>query len=573
MQKKTCFVAMPIRKAGTSEHDHFLTIYNVFFRPPLEEQGYVVDRGDQSIDSGSINRRIIEDLSSADLVVADLTTLNPNVMYEIGIRHTLRKKGTILVFDEKYTGGSVPFDLNDYRYVEYSAEFNRLEEFRTRFTSVLEGLGNSSIQSDNPIHDYIPYLPDNLAISDSDREAQLAEQISKLNSQLQYYRETYGERVTDSRGSAEAIVRARLSKQLSFIRSNNHPSELIKVAQDATSKKDLKALADALERLSTVSEFAPRDRDFFSLSMAIEQSFDDRMLSMSVIELGLISHPESDLLKSRRLANLRQGSVAEQEEAKREIEADLGVTDYGLEALLKKWPAEEGLMLIYFDILSNLGHHQKILEICDLFENSIGKISNIQKERARAFESTEGVEPALALYRDTLGLPDVNDTVCVWYGSTLNNQRRYADASEVYLLACLLDPNDPVNFCHVAQSFSRYFRHFFSLGATGQRKLPKDFGKEEIGLYCNMAYAIGLNHHSARMIEQIAEDISVDPSQMVTQDAGRIYPTEERFRIALDHYRQLRSSASDAFKIEDFAAIARDAGHVYRIAADDNLTR
>ena len=70
-------------------------------------------------------RDIIEPIYKADVVIADLTGLNPNVMYELGIAHTFNKKTIIITKDDL---SKLPFDLKQYRAKDYSIHFKKFAE-------------------------------------------------------------------------------------------------------------------------------------------------------------------------------------------------------------------------------------------------------------------------------------------------------------------------------------------------------------------------------------------------------------------------------------------------------------
>ncbi len=113
-----CFVIMPFEKIvsvkgnypnlGKAELD---TIYDLFYQI-LEGLGYEVRRADSV---GDILHDIVYSLDRADLVLADLTGLNPNVMYELGIRHGFIKKTLLATQDIT----ELPFDLKNYFCVQY----------------------------------------------------------------------------------------------------------------------------------------------------------------------------------------------------------------------------------------------------------------------------------------------------------------------------------------------------------------------------------------------------------------------------------------------------------------------
>ena len=106
--KKLCFVIGPIGadRSETCKTTDFLL--RGILKPALEtnEFNYVVRRSDEDSDPGMIGDKVVTDIIHAELVVADLTNLNPNAFYELGIRHStlkptihVAKSGTALPFD------------------------------------------------------------------------------------------------------------------------------------------------------------------------------------------------------------------------------------------------------------------------------------------------------------------------------------------------------------------------------------------------------------------------------------------------------------------------------------------
>src|SRR5215467_8199433 len=113
------FVAMPFgSKPGPDGGQiDFNRVYHEYIRPALELAGLEPFRADEEIRAGDIIADMFQELLVADLVVADLTIDNPNVWYELGVRHALRARGMILI-----CGGRIPaaFDLYTQRKLRYS---------------------------------------------------------------------------------------------------------------------------------------------------------------------------------------------------------------------------------------------------------------------------------------------------------------------------------------------------------------------------------------------------------------------------------------------------------------------
>lgn len=85
----------------------FQPVFEELIRPALKEAGFEVSRADSVLDQQNILNDIVGGIHSADLVVADLTGLNPNVLYELGLCHGLNIPAVLLTQDID----EVPFDL------------------------------------------------------------------------------------------------------------------------------------------------------------------------------------------------------------------------------------------------------------------------------------------------------------------------------------------------------------------------------------------------------------------------------------------------------------------------------
>lgn len=91
--------------------------YHNIIKPVVERCGYSSIRADEIQDSGLIDKSMYALLIRADLVIADITTLNPNALYELGIRHAAQPKFTIILKDKD---GKIPFDLDHNRFLIYT---------------------------------------------------------------------------------------------------------------------------------------------------------------------------------------------------------------------------------------------------------------------------------------------------------------------------------------------------------------------------------------------------------------------------------------------------------------------
>jgi hypothetical protein len=154
---KECFVIMPFSET-TKEHtkEYWDCFFKEFIKPALCECGYKARRYEATPES--ITKGIVEDLQSSNLVLAVLTDYNPNVWYELGVRHSLRT-GTIMMIERKEDQDTkIPFDVNDYGVIQYAkhedpAELAKDKELVEELKRYIRKAEAGS--SDSPVKDFL----------------------------------------------------------------------------------------------------------------------------------------------------------------------------------------------------------------------------------------------------------------------------------------------------------------------------------------------------------------------------------------------------------------------------------
>ena len=149
-QIRRCFVISPIGSEDSNERKHADILLNLVIREVLEDKdvGYTVVRSDQVNDPGMITSRIIQDILNSALAVADLTFLNANVLYELGIRH-MTGKPTIHFAS---TGTKLPFDNADHRaIIEDITTWQGVVSARQKLKSAAMAIDASGYRVSNPI--------------------------------------------------------------------------------------------------------------------------------------------------------------------------------------------------------------------------------------------------------------------------------------------------------------------------------------------------------------------------------------------------------------------------------------
>jgi hypothetical protein len=112
-QEKECFVICPIGAPGSDTRKRSDQIFKHVITPTVELLGYSTTRADTIDQSGLITTQIIDKLINATLVIADLTDQNPNVFYELAVRHAANKPFVHLMA----AGQTIPFDIQGLRTV------------------------------------------------------------------------------------------------------------------------------------------------------------------------------------------------------------------------------------------------------------------------------------------------------------------------------------------------------------------------------------------------------------------------------------------------------------------------
>jgi hypothetical protein len=146
---KNCFVVGPIGSADSPVRIHADWLLEEIISPVMQEYPeFIVHRADKLSQPGLIDTQVITHLLNDDLIIADITTLNPNAFYEIGIRHMVQKP----IIHMHKAGEKIPFDISAYRSIEFSLERpSDLREARGRLKNAVEAILADGYKVDNPV--------------------------------------------------------------------------------------------------------------------------------------------------------------------------------------------------------------------------------------------------------------------------------------------------------------------------------------------------------------------------------------------------------------------------------------
>jgi hypothetical protein len=155
------FVIMPFGNPALdiAASQRYTSIYSKWIKKAVESledpdsPGATIqcDRADATVRPGSVIDHVIEQLADADIVIADLTTRNANVFYELGVRHAL-SANTILIAEREE---DVPFDLRPLRTIFYRYDPDGMLELRDAIIGAVREIIADRTRVDNPVRRFL----------------------------------------------------------------------------------------------------------------------------------------------------------------------------------------------------------------------------------------------------------------------------------------------------------------------------------------------------------------------------------------------------------------------------------
>jgi len=123
-----CFVVMPFRP----ELNYFFLYIQKYLS---DKHGLRIERGDHRVLTKALMDKIRDQIIEADVLIADITSSNPNVFYEIGLAHAFGKPVIFLTQDAP---SSVPVDVRQFEFIQY--DLQRHEEFLGKLDNAIQNV-------------------------------------------------------------------------------------------------------------------------------------------------------------------------------------------------------------------------------------------------------------------------------------------------------------------------------------------------------------------------------------------------------------------------------------------------
>lgn len=193
MPQQVCFMVMPFGKkpTGATRDDvpkeiDFDRLWDAALSPVISELGYLPVRADQDV-GGSIVKEMIERLTLADVVVADVTLPNANVYYEIGVRQAAKERGCVLVAAD---WAEPVFDIAQMRQLRFPLPEGSVTDDTARVIreALIDGIA-ALREGRSPVYEHVAGYPDAPDPARSEAFADLVKELSEFQSRVTAVRE------------------------------------------------------------------------------------------------------------------------------------------------------------------------------------------------------------------------------------------------------------------------------------------------------------------------------------------------------------------------------------------------
>jgi len=147
-KEKICFVISPIGEPESDIRKRSDQVFKHIISPAVEPLGYKPLRADQISKPGIITSQVMQHVIDSPLVIADLTGHNPNVFYELAIRHGIRTPFIQIISE----GEKIPFDVAGLRTIEVDVRnLDSVEEAKKELVRQVKSIEQGEAEIDTPI--------------------------------------------------------------------------------------------------------------------------------------------------------------------------------------------------------------------------------------------------------------------------------------------------------------------------------------------------------------------------------------------------------------------------------------
>ncbi len=263
--------------------------YRAIIKPAVVACGMVCIRADEITHSGVIDKPMYEMLLRADLVIADISTANANAIYELGVRHALRPRSTIVI---KELDGAFHFDLNhlatlQYKHLGEDIGFSEAQSKQTQLEKLIRAV-LASPDTDSPVFTFLDGLNGpTMTTKQLQDEIKSAEKISDNLAQLVEAGRTA------AAASQHAIAKQNFARACALMaqqKGAEQPADPFMIQQLALATykaklpNPLQALLDAWQTLAPLSADTSTDPETLGIAGAIQKRIWEQTRDMGALD-------------------------------------------------------------------------------------------------------------------------------------------------------------------------------------------------------------------------------------------------------------------------------------------------
>jgi uncharacterized protein (TIGR02996 family) len=435
-------------------------VYSSIIMPAVMKAGYAVKRSDIAGEPGNITHDIIRDLANSDVVIADLTSANANVFFELGIRHAFRKAGTVHIVDASH---DLPFDVRQYRVIKYSTDLADIPQIIDQIAEAILRRQAQPERADNPVHDAIAELPMDIRSTGDAALKQKLKQTQEALEAVQRERDDLHKRLLelDPAGSLgqepNADIDALLDDADKVMKSTGE--YVLLRLRAAISEGGAEAFVRALRNALRSSDLDQNDY-VEMVKMCMELGLDGHR--RATLEVATKRYPSStELFLALADAYDDSPNPAIQERGRLMLEEHLGVVyEAGKPKLAARPPIERARagIGILLNAYRRLGKPGSVLSLAQSAETLLGPDTIWARGQANALHQMGREEEARDVFQRAISLDPTDDTTLAIYSDFLDDIGQYQEAYSFSERAIVADPEDPRRYLnHAIQILNRGF--------------------------------------------------------------------------------------------------------------------
>ncbi|MDW7548170.1 hypothetical protein [Pseudoalteromonas peptidolytica] len=269
-EKKKCFVVTPIGNENSEIRRSADGLIASVIKPVCKSLNIEVFVAHEIDSTGSITGQVLEHVLGDELVIANLTSLNPNVMYELAVRHAARKPAVALA----EVGTQLPFDISDERTLFYKNDMYGVEDLKRKLRVSIESALKDETP-DNPVYRAITNKVMKDVNPQNDVEHYLLDKINKIETAV-------SKLVSNSSTMAGAFEPISRSQK---VRDRQSQRNIKLLLTDTPSEEEMRAFCTRLHEITGGSNIKHQENALiiYNVPILLLGEVDDMLLESEIV--------------------------------------------------------------------------------------------------------------------------------------------------------------------------------------------------------------------------------------------------------------------------------------------------